>query len=79
MIESRPFGGVFCTQVHGRPEPTSSSVRASESVTLPARRVRRDARDSEVKVSRGSNLCRGAYVRRNGAFAGPYIFGAQAD
>ena len=43
----------ICTQVHGRPEPTSSSGRASESVTLQANRVRRD---SEVKVSRMS-LC----------------------
>jgi hypothetical protein len=35
MIESRrPFGGGVCTQVHGSPEAISSSVRASESVTL---------------------------------------------
>jgi hypothetical protein len=43
-----------CTQVHGRPEPTSSSVRASESVTLPANQV---SRNSEAEVSHGSDIC----------------------
>jgi hypothetical protein len=41
--------------LHGGPEPTSPCVLASESVTLPANRV---LRDSEVKVSRGSDICR---------------------
>jgi hypothetical protein len=49
---------LFARKSMERPEPTSSGVRASESVILPARRVRWEARDSEVKVSRGSNLCR---------------------